>query len=181
METRALLRKALPYLLALFAAALALRLYLLRRQDAAAPGGPFIGTKAPGFTLSDLSGHVVTLAGYRGRPVLVNFWATWCPGCQQEMPDLEALYEKDRKDGVGLLALSVDDSRQPVLPFVARMNPTFPILMCDPNTAKAYDIFGLPTTFLVDQDGVIVKKYVGGIDPAQAQNDILHLLKRRPS
>lgn len=150
-------------------------------REPKAPKGAFVGAPAPEFRLSDLGGKVVSLKDYRGKPVLVNFWASWCPGCEQEMPDLEALYERHRKDGVAVLALSVDDSRTPVMPFVARLNPTFPVLMSDPNTSHAYDVFGLPTTFLVDGNGVVVKKYTGGLDPAEAENDILTLLKRRPS
>ncbi len=176
-------RKTLIGLAALFVAVFGWRAWRLSRSAGGAPPpqGAYVGAPAPQFKLPELGGTLVSLSQFRGRPVLVNFWATWCPGCEEEMPDLEKLYEKHKKDGLEILAISVDEDRKPVMPFVARLNPSFKVLLCDENTAHAYDVFGLPTTFLVDADGVVVKKYVGGIDPAQTENDILPLLKRRPS
>lgn len=174
------LRKAFPYLLSLVALTLGARLYLMRRaENTAMPDGAFIGSRAPGFKLSDLGGKVVSLSDYRGRPVLVNFFATWCPGCVEETPDLEAFYKRHQKDGLAILSLSVDDTKAPVMSFVARENPTYQVLMCDDKTAHAYDVYGLPASFLVSPDGVITAKYEGEIPIPEAENDILKLLPRR--
>lgn len=131
---------------------------------------------APDFKLTDLGGRPVTLSEYRGRVVLLNFWATWCDSCKAEMPALNALYLRQRGGGFELLAPSVDrGDRKAVMGFTARFEPAFPILLADPQTEEAYGVRDLPTSFLIGPDGRIARRYVGPIDPAAVENDILEL------
>lgn len=169
---------------ALAAAVLALAAFAAWRlafSPAAEAPAAAVGAPAPDFTLSDLAGQRVTLSKFKGRPVLLNFWATWCQSCEQELPDLKALQAKLKPEGLVILAPSVDEAgKKAVFPFVARFELTFPVLYADPNTARAYGVRGLPTSWLVAPDGTLAKKYVGPLAFAEVENDILRLI-RRPS
>ncbi len=120
------------------------------------------GLPAPAFTLPDLDGASVALESRRGQVVLVNFWATWCKPCEDEMPAMERLYQALRDRGFELLAVSVDDSDEPVRPFRDRLELTFPILM-DPDrtVAGVYQSQRFPESYLIGRDGMIVERYIG--------------------
>jgi peroxiredoxin len=121
------------------------------------------GARAPDFTLPRVgSPDPVHFAALRGRVVLVNFWATWCKPCEQEMPAMQRLYDALRGSGFELLAISVDDAPGPVEGFRSRLGLRFPILLdADQRVAHAYQTFRFPETLLVDADGEIVERYVG--------------------
>jgi peroxiredoxin len=105
------------------------------------------------FSLTDLNGKTWTLKDLRGRIVLVNFWATWCPPCRKEMPDLQALYQEFQDRGLVILAISDEDSGK-VQPFIAANKFSYPILL-DPGR-KVNDLFqveGIPKSFLYDRSG----------------------------
>jgi peroxiredoxin len=108
------------------------------------------------FALSDLQGKTWTLKELRGQVVLVNFWATWCPPCRREMPDLEALYQHFKKQGFVVLAISDEDEGK-VKPFVEGNGFTYPILL-DPGRKvhRLYDIEGIPKSFVYDREGKLV-------------------------
>jgi peroxiredoxin len=164
----------------LLAATVAAGLAWIATRPAALLAG--VGKPAPGFQLAGLNGQTVSLSSYRGKLVLVNFWATWCPECRQEFPALEAAYRKHRADGFEVLAPSVDDrGRQAVLPFVAGYAPSFTICLADPKTADAYGVRALPASFLVGPDGVVLKTYLGAVEPSELENDIVAQLTRRRS
>jgi peroxiredoxin len=113
------------------------------------------------FTLTDLSGRTWTLKDLKGKVVMVNFWATWCPPCQKEMPDLEALYNQYKDRGFVILALSEDDETQKVAPFIAERKITYPILL-DPG-AKVNNLFevkGIPKSFVYNRDGKLVAQSI---------------------
>jgi peroxiredoxin len=120
------------------------------------------GSPAPAFALRDLEGTTVSLDELRGRVVLVNFWATWCKPCEDEMPAMQQLYAALRGDGFELLAVSVDADRSLVEDFRDRLALSFPILL-DPEqeASKAYQTYRFPESFLVDGKGTIVERYVG--------------------
>jgi peroxiredoxin len=121
---------------------------------------------APDFTVPDLSGQVVRLSAYRGRVVLVNVWATWCPPCREEMPSMERLHERLKDRGFVLLAVSQDEGPiAGVKAFVEQMKLTFPVLV-DPDgeVGRKYGIWGFPESFLVDRDGRIVERVIGPRD-----------------
>jgi len=134
---------------------------LLASQDTPDPVGR--GTRAPAFALESLNGGPpVELADLRGKVVLVNFWATWCAPCEAEMPAMQRLHSELSDEGFELLAISVDDTAEPVRAFQQRLALGFPILL-DPRkqAAQAYQTFRFPESLLVDRRGVIVERYIG--------------------
>jgi len=121
------------------------------------------GASAPDFTLPRLgSPEPIHFASLHGRVVLVNFWATWCKPCEDEMPAMQRLYDALRGSGFELLAISVDAEAAPVEAFRERLDLRFPILLdADQRVARAYQTFRFPETLLVGADGEIVERYVG--------------------
>jgi peroxiredoxin len=121
------------------------------------------GTAAPDFRLPRLDGEgEVALAELRGRVVLVNFWATWCKPCEDEMPAMERLYRRLQGSGFEVLAISVDEDADQVRRFRERLGLSFPILW-DPEreVSGTYQTFRYPESLLVGPDGVVVERYVG--------------------
>ncbi len=112
------------------------------------------------FTLTDLSGKSWKLSELKGKVVLLNFWATWCPPCNRELPDLQALYKKHEKDGLVVLAIS-DEEAAKVQPFVAKQKLTYPVLL-DPGRKvnELFEIDGIPKSFVYDRDGKIVAQAI---------------------
>jgi len=121
------------------------------------------GSRAPEFSLARLDGgEPVRLADLRGRVVLVNFWATWCKPCEEEMPAMQRLYEALAGPGFELLAISVDEDPALVERFRERLGLEFPILLDpDQRVAHAWQTFRFPETLLVDAEGSVVERYVG--------------------
>ncbi len=116
---------------------------------ALAPSAP-----APDFTLRSMGGPNLRLAEQRGRVVLVNFWATWCGPCRQEMPHLNRLYQKYRSSGFQLLAVNVDDNAKNAADLASKLGVSFPVLFdTDKTVSKAYDLSSMPATVLIDRDG----------------------------
>lgn len=120
------------------------------------------GMAAPSFTLKNLAGKEVTLGEYKGKKVMLNFWATWCPPCKKEMPDMEKFY-KDHGQKIEILAVNLDPQND-VQAFVKENRITFPVLL-DQNgeTQQTYSIISVPTTFIIDEEGLIVKKHIGSM------------------
>jgi peroxiredoxin len=112
------------------------------------------------FTLTELGGKTWTLKDLRGKVVLVNFWATWCPPCRKEMPDLEALYAQFKDQGLVILAIS-DENAVKVRPFVAEQKVTYPILL-DPGRKvnELFQVQGIPKTFVYDRGGKLVSQSI---------------------
>ncbi|MFZ0807584.1 MAG: TlpA disulfide reductase family protein [Candidatus Sulfotelmatobacter sp.] len=123
-----------------------------------------IGTAAPNFSLQD-SDRKVTLAQFRGQVLLVNFWATWCPPCQAELPSLISLQERTRAKGVTVLGISIDVDADAYHRFLKERNVNF-LTVRDPEQkiADMYGTSGWPETYIVDRDGVLRRKIVGPID-----------------
>ena len=123
------------------------------------------GAPAPEFALARLGGGESSLRALRGKVVLVNFWATWCAPCEQEMPAMQRLYAQLAPRGFELVAISVDDDSQAVLRFQKRFGLTFPIALdADKEAAGRYQSFRYPESFLVDREGVLVERYIGERD-----------------
>jgi thiol-disulfide isomerase/thioredoxin len=121
---------------------------------------------APELTLTDIQGIPRSLADYRGQVVLVNLWATWCPPCKEEMPTLQAFYEKYRGSGFVIVAINDGDPKADVLQFVNDYELTFPVWL-DPTyiaTEQAFNTVNLPTSFVIDRSGTIQLTWVGGIN-----------------
>lgn len=120
-------------------------------------GGPVrIGAPAPAFQLADLSGHPVKLADYAGRPVVVNFWASWCGPCQQEFPMLRQARQQYAAKGLEILGVIYKDSPDAARGFMTKENAAWPALVdTGGSVARAYGILGIPDSFFVDRTGVV--------------------------
>ncbi len=121
-----------------------------------------VGKKAPEFKARDLSGNNVSLSSFKGKPVLLNFWATWCPYCREERPSLNALYKEYKDKDLVIIAVSVDKSEETVRRFLKRTTLDFMVLHDKDNKASGlYGVYSLPTTFLIDRNGIIKNKFLG--------------------
>ena len=148
---------------------------------ASAPGGavatpapaPVVGAPAPDFTLKDLAGKDVTLSSFRGRVVLLNFWATWCGPCRFEMPAIEQRYEKYESRSFVVLAVDLDEPAADVSAFVQSFGLTFPVLL-DPGAGvnDLYRVRGYPTTFFLDGQGTITQKHIGAMTKDQLDGSL---------
>jgi peroxiredoxin len=148
-------------------------------------GGPKLGAQAPNFQLWDLEGNVLSLSSYRGRVVLLNFWATWCGPCRVEMPAMELLYRDFNRKDFEILAVSTDPQGVAVTrPFRDSLGLSFPILHdSDFRVGLTYGARTLPMTFLLDRDGVITHRIFGARDwqSPEARQLVETLIKRPDS
>lgn len=130
--------------------------------------GPKVATvdkPAPDFSLVDRGGKTWTLSELKGQVVFVNFWATWCPPCREEMPAMQRLYSMMPKDKFKMLAILNKDNPEVADKFAAQLGITMPILDDQANNVGLkYGLTGLPETFIIDKQGVLRKKFIG---PAQ--------------
>lgn len=135
-------------------------------QAGTATVGSAKGQEAPDFTLTNIQGQNVSLADLKGKVVILNFWATWCPPCREEMPSMEMLYRKFKDQGLVILAVNVEkDGQKLVQSFLQRTPYTFPILFDgDAAVQNRYQIFRYPETVIIDRNGKIVERVVGAID-----------------
>ena len=144
-------------------------------------GLPSMGSVSPAFQLRDLKGNQISLSDYNGKVVLLNFWATWCAPCRVEMPAMESLYQDLQKDGLEVLAISIDPQGMVVTrPFQEAMGLTFTILHdSDFRVGAAYGARTLPMTYLIDRKGIIRQRIFGardwnGMDARQLIRSLLH-------
>src|SRR5262245_23876841 len=122
------------------------------RPEAFAVSRPAEPIKAPELELLDLAGQTVRLGGFHGKVVLLNFWATWCVPCREEMPALQTLAHELGPRGLAVVAVNFKESRKEIEGFVKQHDLRFPILLdADGRTAERYQVFALPTTVLVDR------------------------------
>ncbi len=130
------------------------------------------GDRAPEFRLPGLDSNLVSLSAYRGKVVMVHFWATWCPPCVEEMPVLEQLYRSLAGQDFEILAVSVDErGADAVAPFARRNNLTFPVLLSpDRSAASQYGTFKFPETYVLDREGIVRIKAIGPKDWMYPQN-----------
>jgi peroxiredoxin len=120
---------------------------------------------APDFTLVDMDGKPHRLSDYRGKVILINFWATWCPPCRKEMPSLERVYQQFKGQPFMVLAVNQWESEDHVFSYMGELNvfPEFPILFDrESKISESYGVHGLPTSFIIDHEGRLVFKAVGG-------------------
>lgn len=133
---------------------------------------------APDLTLMDTQGNSRSLADYGGQVVLVNLWATWCPPCKEEMPTLQAFYDKHRAAGFEIIAINDGDPKADVLQFVEEYDLTFPVWL-DPTyiaTEKAFNTLNLPTSYVIDRKGTIRLTWVGGISSQMLDRHVTPLI-----
>lgn len=125
------------------------------------------GQQAPNFTLNDLNGNPVQLSDYRGKKVLLNFWASWCPPCRAEMPHMQQFHEDTMKDTVilGINLASTEKSIKNVTSFIEKFGLTFPIVLDEEgDIMQDYAIIAYPTTYFINEQGVIHEIFLGAIN-----------------
>jgi peroxiredoxin len=134
----------------------------------AAPSGVSVGNQALDFTLQDTAGQSISLAGWRGHPVVINFWATWCPPCRQELPAFQAVYEQYKALGVVMVGIDEREDAQTVASFASQNGISYPLLMdTDGRVGAQYQANGIPTTVLVDVQGIVRARHVGPLSTEQ--------------
>jgi cytochrome c biogenesis protein CcmG, thiol:disulfide interchange protein DsbE len=132
-----------------------------------------VGKAAPDFSLTDLNDKPHRLSDFRGKVVFLNFWATWCAPCREEMPSMEVLNKNFEKDGLVVLAVSIDrvTTTKDIPPFVKSLNLTFPVLIDSWGiTDKPYKRLGVPETFIIDQQGIVREIIIGPKDWTRIDN-----------
>ena len=145
---------------------------------------PHIGFPAPDFTLETLDGATTSLAGQRGKVVIVNLWASWCGPCRAELPAIEQLYNAQRDQGLTILAVhgTFQDSEASARAFAQELGLTFPIVLDrDGAVSRRYQLRALPSTFIVDRKGIIRDVIFGGpLSEATLQSKVDALLEEAP-
>jgi peroxiredoxin len=121
-----------------------------------------VGDSAPSFNLTADDGSGVRLEDYRGKFVLLNFWATWCPPCVEELPSLNGLHQQFQEKGLVVLGISVDEDREAYQQFLTRNGVAFPTVR-DPERgiSTRYGTMKYPETFLINREGLVIRKYIG--------------------
>ena len=151
---------------------------LLLARDAG-PRGASIGSQAPEFAVADLDGNPIRLADLRGRPVIVNFWASWCGPCVDEFPLLDAAAARHRADGLALVGIVFRDNSEAARAFMQRMGAEWPAAM-DPGEeiAERYGIYGPPETFFIGPDGVVAARQIGPLTGADLERHLNSILTK---
>jgi thiol-disulfide isomerase/thioredoxin len=140
--------------------------------DPRVPEGLEIGQKFPGFSETDIAGKPLSLAGYRGKVVLIDFWATWCPPCRAEMPNVVATYRKYHAPGFEVIGVSLDENRNTLVNFLPAHGMVWPQFFdgqgWDNKLAKKYGVHSIPTAYLLDRHGIIIGKELRGAELGEA-------------
>jgi cytochrome c biogenesis protein CcmG/thiol:disulfide interchange protein DsbE len=140
-----------------------------------------IGEVAPDFVRADFADKQFRLSDYRGKLVLLNFWATWCPPCREEMPLFSKWQREYKTKGLQVIGVSMDDDGASVKEFLAEHPVTYPIVMGDVKLAETYGgVLGLPLSYLIDMQGRVVARYQGEADLAKMEAKIKNLLATQP-
>jgi len=140
-------------------------------------GLALIGEPAPAFVLADLDGNPLILGDLRGRPVIVNFWASWCGACVEEFPLLAEAERSHRAEGLAVVGIVFRDRSEAARSFMTRMGGTWPAAM-DPGEAVAqrYGVIGPPATFFIDRDGVVIGRQIGPFSAADLEAGLAAIL-----
>ena len=144
---------------------------------------PAVGTLVEDFHLTDLEGKSQSLSQYRGKIVLVNFWATWCKPCTTEMPAMQAIYDKLRDKGFVVLAVNELEDDAKVREHIKQYGHTFPVLMDrDNKVANQFGVFGLPVSVFIDQEGRVQEYIKGGLLTEQKiEETVARIQKQQPA
>ena len=155
------MKRIFATLLLLFLVGYGLWQVLAKSEDK--PVGLAVGNVAPDFELNTVDGKSLSLSDLRGKKVILNFWATWCPPCRDEMPEMQKFYEEHHKN-VEIVAVNLtsQDSINKIKPFIQEYGLTFPIVL-DENgeVLKLYEIEPIPTSYIIDSKGIIRHKFIG--------------------
>jgi cytochrome c biogenesis protein CcmG/thiol:disulfide interchange protein DsbE len=147
----------------------------------AAPAGARVGMEAPDFALADLDGNPLQLGDLRGRPVIVNFWASWCGPCVEEFPLLQAAAARHRAEGLAVVGIVYRDNSEAARDFMARLGATWPAAM-DPGeqVAESFGIYGPPESFFIDRNGVVRGRQIGQLSASDLDRQLALALANSP-
>ncbi|OYD07834.1 thiol-disulfide oxidoreductase ResA [Paludifilum halophilum] len=140
---------------------------------------PEVGEKAPDFELKTLDGETMKLSDLRGQAVLINFWATWCEPCRDEMPAIQNVYDRYKEQGFEVVAVNIAEAPVSVRGFARQLELDFPILLDrDRKVTNQYDIGPIPSSLLIDQEGKVVRKHSGQMQEKQIEGYVREALAR---
>ena len=155
-------------------------IYVAGRRTAQKPKPTTSGNTAPDFTVTDIDGKKLSLSDYRGKVVLLDFWATWCTPCRAEIPHFVEMQQTLGPQGFQVVGISMDDEAKPVKAFYQQYRMNYPTAVGDDKLAQSFGgVLGLPVNFLIDRDGRIVKKYLGATDVTVFDKDVADLLAKQ--
>jgi cytochrome c biogenesis protein CcmG, thiol:disulfide interchange protein DsbE len=158
------------------AAALVVGVYLLNRHHGMSPSLRVTSAEhpfAPEFSLPDMTGQELRLSDYRGKVVLLDFWATWCDPCREEIPHFVELQDKLGDQGFRIIGISMDDGPEPVRDFYQQFKMNYPVVMGNAKMGELYGgVFGLPVAFVIGREGRIYSKHIGATDTSLLEHEI---------
>ena len=154
-----------------------LGLYVAGRRKAQKPKASASGSLAPDFNLTAIDGKKLSLADYKGKVILLDFWATWCTPCRAEIPHFVEMQEKYGPQGFQVVGISMDDDAKPVREFAREYKMNYPIAVGDDKLAESFGgVLGLPVNFIIDREGRIRSKYLGATDVSVFDKEVGDLL-----
>ena len=140
-------------------------------------GKELVGKKAPSFVAPKVGGQLVSLENYKNKPLVLNFWASWCPPCRDETPGMERIWRKYEDQGVGILGINVQDGEKEAERYISEFGVTFSnALDLDGSITVDYGVTGLPVTFFIDNDSVVKGRWVGSISEDRLDNWVSNLI-----
>ncbi|NOX63049.1 MAG: TlpA family protein disulfide reductase [Chloroflexi bacterium] len=138
---------------------------------------PDAGYRAPDFAMHQADGETIYLSDYQGRPVIINFWATWCPPCRAEMPELVRVYNEYKDDGLVIIAVDSMESQEAVAEFVKAFRMNMPVVIdAQGQVMSAYKTQSLPSSFFIDRNGVVQVRWIGILTPEILQQNLEAIL-----
>jgi len=154
-----------------------LGLYVAGRRTAQKPKPTAPGNAAPEFTVTDIDGKKLALSDYKGKVVLLDFWATWCTPCRAEIPHFVEMQQKYGPQGFQVVGISMDDDAKPVKEFYRQYNMSYPVAVGDDKLAQTFGgVLGLPVNFIIDREGRIHAKFLGATDVSVIDKAVSDLL-----
>ena len=154
-------------------------LYVMDRRSASKLKPAASGNVAPDFTVTDLDGRKLTLSDFKGKVVLLDFWATWCAPCRTEIPHFVEMQNEYGPQGFQVIGISMDDDAKPVREFYQQFKLNYPVAVGDDKLAERFGgVLGLPVNFIIDREGRIHSKHLGATDVSVFDQEVSELLKR---